>query len=43
MYGGLRFEMIVVLDLRGKSTYQIQFEENVKWGVIAVAAALLLI
>ena len=33
--------MIVVLDLRGKSTYQIQFEEKVRWGVFTVAVALL--
>lgn len=43
MYGGLRFEMIVILDLRGKGTYRIQFEQKVKWGVITVAAALLYI
>jgi len=33
--------MIIFLDMRRKSMYQIQFEEKVKWGVITVAAALL--
>jgi hypothetical protein len=41
LYGGLRFEIIIFSDPKGKSTYQIQFEEKVEWGVNTVAAVLL--